>query len=138
MKLGVAWTVDRDGSIHCMLHIPRRTRVDRSLWSRDSKWRPPSIPKNGRMPQAKSGAPDCLDSRPAPTLTLLPEVGCQIHDPLAIEQWQRDEPARPAPYVLERETDATPSGLRQLQHGSAAAPPQGPATAARPQDPADP
>jgi len=24
MKLGVAWTVDRDGSIHCMLHIPRR------------------------------------------------------------------------------------------------------------------
>ena len=56
MKLGVAWTVDRDGSIHCMLHIPRRTRVGRSPWSRDSKWRPPSIPKNGRMPQAKSGA----------------------------------------------------------------------------------
>ena len=56
MKLGVAWTVDRDGSIHCMLHIPRRTRVGRSLGSRDSKWRPPSIPKNGRMPQAKSGA----------------------------------------------------------------------------------
>jgi len=48
----------------------------------------------------------------------LPEVGCQIHDPLAIEQWQRDEPARPAPCVLKRETDATPSGLRQLQHGS--------------------
>jgi len=69
---------------------------------------------------------------------LPPEVACQIHDPLAIEQWQLDEPARPAPCILKRETDATPSGLRQLQHGSVAAPPQVPATAARPQDPADP
>jgi len=62
MKRGVAWTVDRDWSLHCMLHIPRRTRVGRSLWSRDSKWRPPSIPKNGRMPQAKSGARAALEA----------------------------------------------------------------------------
>jgi len=32
---------------------------------RDSKWRPPSIPNNGRMPQAKSGAPNIPHTNPS-------------------------------------------------------------------------
>jgi len=63
--------------------------------------------------------------------------GGDLH-PLMTRLCRRTEPARPAPCVCKRETDATPSGLRQLQHGSVAAPPQVLATAARPQDPADP
>ena len=77
MKLGVAWTVDRDGSIHCMLHIPRRTRVGRAVvrFAAVLSVAVLELPATWGNPRAALGHVDVLlASLPATDLVLLPEL----------------------------------------------------------------